>query len=68
VLFLLGTLVFVLGVLVAAAVHSALFSPANLSTWVWFGAFGLAALGLAVASLVALPRRAARAGTVSQPG
>jgi hypothetical protein len=50
-LFLVGTLVFAVGVLVASVLHLSLFAPASPSARVWFGGFGLAALALAAWSL-----------------
>lgn len=35
-------LVFALGVLVASFIHSSLFNPHAITTWVWFGSFALA--------------------------
>ena len=45
-LYLLGTLAFGAGVLLASAQHLALFSSAHASDWLWFGAFGVATVAL----------------------
>jgi hypothetical protein len=47
----IGTLVFALGVLAASLIHAGLFDPRTLSTWLWFGGFGIAALALAAFAL-----------------
>jgi len=47
----IGTLVFALGVLGASLNHAGLFDSRTLSTWLWFGGFGLAALALAAFAL-----------------
>ncbi|MCB0208556.1 MAG: hypothetical protein KDJ52_04485 [Anaerolineae bacterium] len=46
-----GTFVFALGVLLASFIHRQLFSPANLSTWLWFGGFLLATVMLGLLSV-----------------
>ena len=53
--FLVGTGVFAIGVLLASVQHLALFSSANIATWVWFGGFGLASLVLVAASVALRP-------------
>lgn len=52
-----GTFVFAFGVLLASFIHRDLFSPANLSTWVWFGGFLTATVMLG-----ALSQASVRAG------
>jgi|RhiMetdeSRZDD1v2_1073273.scaffolds.fasta_scaffold03381_18 hypothetical protein len=52
-----ATFVFALGVLLASLIHRALFSPDNLSTWLWFGGFLLVTVMLGLLSI-----RATRAG------
>jgi hypothetical protein len=52
-----ATLVFALGVLAASLLHRALFDFRSLAAWLWFGGFGLAALGLALFGLVPLQYR-----------
>jgi hypothetical protein len=47
----IGTLVFALGVLGASLIHAGLFDTRTLSTWLWFGGFGIAALALAAFAL-----------------
>ena len=39
---LIGTVVFAIFVLLASIIHRELFSPANASTWIWFGGFAIA--------------------------
>jgi hypothetical protein len=51
-----GTFVFALGVLLASLIHRELFSPANVATWVWFGAFSLATVVLGLLSVRSLRR------------
>jgi hypothetical protein len=46
--------VFATGVLLASLIHHALFSAANLSAWLWFGAFTLATLVLFVLTAIGL--------------
>ena len=55
-----ATLVFALGVLLASLIHRALFSPGNLSTWLWFGGFLLATIILGLLTV-----RATQAGRVA---
>lgn len=52
-----GTFVFALGVLLASFIHRALFSPGNLSTWIWFGGFLLATVVLGLLMLRAVQAR-----------
>lgn len=49
--------VFALGVLSASLIHSALFSFANISTWMWFGGFLLATLALGFITMQAIRQR-----------
>jgi hypothetical protein len=44
----IATLVLTLVAVAVSFLHSGAFGPANLSTWVWFGGLGAAALGLAM--------------------
>ena len=39
---LIGTVTFAICVLLASIIHRDLFSPANASTWIWFGGFAIA--------------------------
>ena len=57
-LYLLATLVFATGVLLASAVHRALFSSAHLADWLWFAGFATATLTLGLALATAITRRA----------
>src|SRR4030095_8310484 len=41
-----STFVFALGVLLASLIHRTLFTPGNVSTWLWFGGFLLATVML----------------------
>ena len=41
-----ATFVFAMGVLLASFIHRSLFSPGNVSTWVWFGGFVVATVML----------------------
>jgi hypothetical protein len=52
-----GTFVFALGVLLASLIHRALFSPGNLSTWIWFGGFLLATAVLGLLTVRAIQAR-----------
>jgi hypothetical protein len=63
-LYLLGTLAFGAGVLLASAQHLALFSSAHVSDWLWFGAFGVATVALAAGAVLAFrpQSRGARSG------
>lgn len=54
---LAGTFVFALGVLLASLIHRGLFSPGNLSTWIWFGGFVVATFMLGVLTIHAIQRR-----------
>ncbi len=63
-LFLLGTALFGIGVLLASVLHWALFSTANLSTWVWFVGFGV----LAIAQSMAVGATVARGSVHLAPG
>jgi hypothetical protein len=56
-LYLLGTLVFAIAVLLASAQHLALFSSAHVSDWLWFGAFGAATVALGAGAVAALRPR-----------
>lgn len=47
-----ATLVFALSVLTASWLHASLFSPGAIATWLWFGGFATASLGLALFGLV----------------
>jgi hypothetical protein len=49
-----ATFVFAFGVLLASFIHSALFSLANISTWIWFGGFLLATLMLGFLTIQAI--------------
>lgn len=49
---MIGTLVFIVGVLVASSFHTGLFNPATPSAWIWFGGFSLAAVALAASAAV----------------
>ena len=55
-----STFVFALGVLLASLIHRTLFTPGNVSTWVWFGGFLLATVMLGL-----LAMRAFQASRVS---
>lgn len=55
----MATFVFALGVLLASMIHRALFSPADVSTWLWFGGFAVATVVLGVLSVLALQARRA---------
>jgi hypothetical protein len=52
-----ATFVFAMGVLLASFIHSALFSLANISTWLWFGGFLLATLILGFITIQAIRER-----------
>lgn len=52
-----ATFVFALGVLLASFMHAALFSLANLSTWIWFGGFLFATVILGILTTRALSQR-----------
>ena len=56
---LIGTFVFALGVLLASLIHRALFSPGNISTWIWFGGFSVATLVLGLLTIRATQDRRA---------
>lgn len=49
-----ATFVFAIGVLLASLIHRALFTPGNLSTWIWFGGFLLASVMLGWLTLRAI--------------
>ena len=68
-LFLVGTGLLAAGVLVASALHSALFKPDNPSTWIWLIGFGLMLLAQGLGLLADILRRdkAASAGSPSAP-
>jgi hypothetical protein len=48
----LGTLVFVLGVLAASLLHRGVFNPTAPSVWLWFGGFAIAGLALLMFAVV----------------
>jgi hypothetical protein len=52
-----ATFVFALGVLLASLIHRALFSPGNLSTWLWFGGFLLVTVMLGLLTVRATQAR-----------
>jgi hypothetical protein len=52
-----ATFVFALGVLLASLIHRGLFSPGNLSTWVWFSGFLLATVVLGLLTVRAIQMR-----------
>jgi hypothetical protein len=54
-----GTFVFTLGVLLASFIHRALFSPGNLSSWIWFGGFLSATVMLGLLTMRAIQTRRA---------
>jgi hypothetical protein len=54
-----GTFVFAIGVLLASLIHRTLFSPGNVSTWLWFGGFLLASLMLGLLTIRAIQARRA---------
>ena len=54
-----GTLVFAVGVLVASLIHRDLFAADSAATWLWFGAFVVAALVLARLTVRSFSRLAA---------
>lgn len=56
-----ATFVFALGVLLASLIHYALFSPGNVSTWLWFGGFALVTIMLGLLTVCAT--QAGRTGT-----
>ena len=49
-----STFVFALGVLLASLIHRTLFTPGNVSTWVWFGGFLLATVMLGLLAMRAI--------------
>lgn len=53
-LYLVGTLVFAIGVLLASVLHLSLFSPARASRRVWFASFGIATAALGISCAVAV--------------
>lgn len=52
-----ATFVFAFGVLLASIIHRALFSLANISTWIWFVGFSLATLMLGLITVRAIRER-----------
>ena len=52
-----ATFVFALGVLLASFIHRPLFSPGNLSTWLWFGGFLLGTVMLGLLTVRAIQTR-----------
>jgi hypothetical protein len=56
---LVGIFMFALGVLLASFIHRALFSPGNLSTWIWFGGFLLGTIMLGLLTVRAIQARRA---------
>lgn len=54
---LIGTVVFAIFVLLASIIHRELFSPANASTWIWFGGLTIASIMLGVMTVLSIRAR-----------